>query len=186
MLDEAVVVLVERARQAFLKPGDLVFEDLVLVDFVLHALHLVGDIVISIFYLIIVFSLLFLQLYLFVLEHLVAGLLACRQLCQLVALGLDDHFLHGERLLRLALCAFVLVEEVLVLAVVADPDELVGVLVLPLLPDVLEADRVFAELAKWRQRYQAFRFSDSSPQILQFWSTTGSLSGSGSSAFLGT
>lgn len=79
---------------------------------------------------------------------MVAGLLAGRQLCQLVSLGLDDHFLHGECLLGLALSALVLVEEVLVLAVVADPHKFIGVLVLPLLADVLQADRVLAELAE--------------------------------------
>lgn len=77
LLDEAVVVIVKRTWQALLKPSDLVLEDLVLVDFVLHTFHLVGDIILSIFDLIIVFFFLFLKFYLFVLQHLIAGLLAC-------------------------------------------------------------------------------------------------------------
>ena len=78
MLDEAVVVIVKRSGQALLKPGDLILEDFVLVDFVLHPFHLVGDVILSIFDLIIVFSFLFLKFYLFVLQHLIASLLASR------------------------------------------------------------------------------------------------------------
>lgn len=105
----------------------------------LHLLGLVSQVVLTASDLGLVLLLLLVELLALIEEHLKSGLLASSQFCEFVALGLDYHLLHGKCLLGLALGVAVLIVELLVLAVVADADELVGILHLALLPDVLQA-----------------------------------------------
>lgn len=70
----------------------------------------------------------------------------------------DDRVLSSQCLFNLQLVFKVLLDEVLVFAVVADPIEFVSLRVPSSLPQMLKADRVLAEVTKYPSTYHSLDY----------------------------
>lgn len=118
---------------------NFLLEHAILVEFVVHFLIFVCEVIFSAFDFGVVFLLFFLKLLPLVAQHLHPSLFSRCQLCQLVAFSFDDHFLHGQCLFCLAFSGSVFIVKLFVFAIVANSYEFVCVFHLPFLSHVLHA-----------------------------------------------